>query len=188
DADRIGTNLRVPAAMPDHAGVAIDLGAKDQLNGLEKIRTVRRRLEAGDIAAQQTFEHLSSPGTDTKHVERWPRDMPEHHDRAEWKAMAQLARREGKVIVLHEQERRRARGLVRNRSSEPDVGGRVAPEIARSKYRLHTQGRSERPQPFIREAVVIPAILRLGQADVTQPIAWRRAADVQFTESRVGRF
>src|SRR6185369_14153469 len=62
DADGIGANLRVSAAMSDHTGVAIDLGAKGQLDGLQEVRTVCRRLESGDITSQQTFDHLSSPG------------------------------------------------------------------------------------------------------------------------------
>src|SRR4029079_260449 len=99
----------------------------------------------GDIAAQQTFEQLSSPRTHTKHMERWPRNMPEGHDRAERQSRTQFAWREGEVIVLHEQQRRCAGRLVGNRSGEADVGSRVGAEITRSEHRLDTKGMTQRP-------------------------------------------
>jgi hypothetical protein len=75
--------------------------------------------------------------------------------------MAQLAWRQCEVVVLHEQERRRGRGLVGDGSREAHVRGPIGQEVPRSKYRLDPKGMTQGPEALVRESIVVAAILRL---------------------------
>ena len=102
---------------------------------------------------------------------RRPRDVPEGDDRARRQPTPEHPRRQREVVVLDEHERRIVLGFVDHRGSEPGVGAVVHPEVVGSEDRRHADVVAERPQALVREAVVVAAMLVVGEPHVAQPVA-----------------
>jgi hypothetical protein len=91
--------------------LAIDARLEEAVHALQEVVHVELRVEAHDVAAEQSIEELVAPRADGKCLGIGPRDVPERDDRGLGQALADHARQEREVIVLHEHHRVLARWL-----------------------------------------------------------------------------
>lgn len=94
--------------------------------------------------------------------------MPERDDETRWKTLPQHPRDQCEVIILHEYERRTTGGFVSNSCSESSIRPSIHAEVAAPEYWLDVNGMAERPEPLVGKAVVVPAVLIVGEPHVTE--------------------
>ena len=116
---------------------------------------VLRRLKADDAAAEQSFEHFVLIRTDREALGVRPGNVPERENRRARKATPQHSRHEREVIVLHEHDRIVAAGFGGHRVREALIDALVLQPVAAAEDRMRVRQMAERPQRFVREAVVV---------------------------------
>ena len=99
------------AAADDGERLAVDARLDEAVDALEEVVDVELRVEAQDVAAEEPVEQLDAPRADRERLGIRPRDVPERDDRRVGQALADHARQQREVVVLHENHRVVGRGL-----------------------------------------------------------------------------
>ena len=128
------------------------------------------RVEAEDVAAEQPLEQLALPRTDAEGFGIRPRNVPEHDDRRARQPLANVARHEREVIVLHEHDRVLGLRLVDHGVGEAPVHQLVVLPVGAAEHGPHVRDVAQRPDPFVGEAVVVAFLLLLRQPDAAQRV------------------
>jgi hypothetical protein len=109
--------------------------------------------------------------TDAEPLGVGPRDVPEGQDRRARQAAAQHLRHQREVIVLHEHDRIVAVHFGDHRVGEALVDLLILQPVAAAEDRVRMRLMAERPQRFVREAVVVALLFLLGEPHAPQQIA-----------------
>jgi hypothetical protein len=129
------------------------------------------RVEAQDGAAEQAVENLGPPWTDSERLGVRPWNVPERDDRRARQALAHHAGQQSEVVVLDQHDRVVGLRFLRHCVREPFVDPPVLPPVFVAENRSHMRDVTQRPQAFVRKAVVVAAFLGLGQPDPAQRVA-----------------
>jgi hypothetical protein len=125
----------------------IDVPPEDSLHRFEEIRAVRLCLESGEVAGQQTIDQLSCPQIPTKHVERRPGSVPDGYDRGGRKTIPEFARRQPEVMVLDQEQRSGASGLLGHCGCEAAIQRSIGEEIGSRAVTRLPEDRRDRSVP-----------------------------------------
>src|SRR5687768_8452021 len=131
---------------------------------------VRRRLETDDAAPQQPVQDLRSPRADPEPLRMRPRNVPEGDHRGPGYALPDEAWREGEVVVLDEDDRVSRVDLGARRVREHSVGVLVVAPVRGPEDGPVVREVAERPEAFVGEALVIPALLGGAEPHASQPV------------------
>ena len=172
DANRIRANERRVPVVRDYAPLWIDVAVEHGFNCLEEVGAVLRCLESNDIGAEQAFEQLPSPRTDSKNLPVWPGNVPEGHDRVPRTVVPNHPWNEREVVVVDEHHRSVTSDFIAHGCREPPVHNAVIVEITGPKDRLHVYVMAERPESFVGKAIVVTSILVTGDRDLPQAVGW----------------
>ena len=93
------------AAKRHRASLAVDAALHEAVDRLDEVVAVELRVEAEDGAAEQPVDDFLPPRADAESLGVWPRNVPERDDRGARQALAEHARQQREVIVLHEHDR-----------------------------------------------------------------------------------
>jgi hypothetical protein len=134
-------------------------------------------VEAEQIIAQQTFQQLLFPRKNTEGFRVRPRDVPElrHRQFVPAHGLDHFGQ-QAEMVVLDEHDGRFAGGLFDDRAGEDFVDFLVPLPVRRVEFWRSKRNVAQRPQPFIRQAVVVALLLFLGQPDQSQVVCvlpWR---------------
>ena len=174
DRDRVALDRRQLAAVGDGEHFAIDARLDEALDRVEEIVAVKLRVKAENAAPQQPVEHLFAPRADPECLRVGPGDVPEGDDGGFGERLADQARQQREVIIVHEDDRVVRAGLVDHRAREQAVGRGVLLPVGRAEYRAHVRDVTQRPQPLVGEPVVVARLLLLGQPDAAELVEWLR--------------
>jgi hypothetical protein len=140
------------------------------IDGVDEVAAVVLRVEAEDGAAEHPVEELRAPRTDAERLGVRPRNVPERDDGGFRQAIVDVARHQGEVVILHEDDRVFGARLGTDRGGKALVHFDVLLPVAGAEHGPHVRDVTQRPQPFVREAVVIAALLLLGEPDAAQRV------------------
>ena len=179
DRDRIGPDQRLMTAERDRGMLAIDAALHEAVGRLDEIVAVELRVEAEDRAAEQPVDDLLAPRADAEGLGVRPGDVPEGDDGGLRQPLADHARQQREVIVLHEHDRRIGRGFRDDGVGEALVDRDVMRPVAFAKCRPDEGDVAERPEPFVGEAVIVAVLLLVGEPDAPQRIGRARRRHAQ---------
>ncbi len=131
------------------------------------------RVEAEDAAAEHAVEQLVPPRADRERLGVRPRNVPERDDRRARQQVADHARQQREMVVLHEDDRVRGLRFLLDRVRELRVHVAIVLEVRRAERRPHMRDVAERPQALVREAAVVAGLLLGRQPDAAQLVGGR---------------
>jgi hypothetical protein len=135
-----------------------------------KVVDVELRVKADDVRAEQAVEQLDAPWADRERFRIGPRDVPERDDGGLRQALADQARQEGEVVVLHEDDRVVAHRFLHDGVRELRVDRAVLLPVRGAEQRAHVRDVAQRPQSFVGKAFVIARDLLLAQPEPAEVI------------------
>ena len=144
--------------------LVIDARLDEAVDGLEKIVAVQLHVKAQQVAAEKPVEDLFLPGADAERLAMRPRNVPEVADDGIGTPPLDESRKQRKVIVLHEHDRRRAFDLVEHGLGELRVDARVVLPVGRVENGPRIGDMAERPERAVGEAVVVALFLFTASA------------------------
>ena len=150
--------------------LVVDARLDEAIDSLEKIVTVQLHVEPEQIAAEQTVEDLFLPRANAECFAVGPRDVPEVADDGIGTAPLDDPRQQREVIVLHEDDRRRAFDLVEHGLRKLRVDARILLPVRCVEDGSGVGDMAERPQRAVREAVVVPLLFFMRQPDAAQRV------------------
>ena len=144
-------------------------------------------MEAEDRRAEEPVQDLLAPGQDAEGLRVRPRDVPEGDDSCARQTLADHARQEREVIVLHEDDRILGMRLVRGDLGEAAVHALVVLPVGRTEHRPRVRDVAERPEALVGEAEVVALLLLGREPDAADAIggALRRHHHVVVLVDRV---
>ena len=147
-----------------HDRVLLAINARFQItvHRIQKIVAMELRVETNDTAAQQPLQNFVAPGTNSHALGVGPRDVPEDDDGRGRKTLANHRRRQGEVIVLHQNNGILRVDFAAHRVGELLIDGAVLPPVLGAEDWSRVRVMAERPQPFVRKSVVVALLLFLG--------------------------
>ena len=175
-------------------GTSIYLDGKD-VTGLPSHQLVRLGLamvpEGRQVFAEQTVEDLGPPRADAERFRIGPGNVPEGQDGRARQALADHARQEREMVVLHQHHRIVGPRLGHDRVGETLVHRDVLLPVRFAEHRPHMRDVAQGPKPFVRKAVVI-ALLFLGTQPkapqgVARAVGWHRHMVFGIDGLAVGR-
>ena len=170
DADGKRTHLGLVRPARHREALVVDARLDETIDGLEKIVAVQLHVKAEQVAAEQAVENLFLPRTDAERFAVRPRDVPEVADDRIGTLPLDDSGQQRKVIVLHEDDGRRAVDLFEHGVGELRVDARVLLPVGRVEDRPRVSDVTERPQRAVREAVVVALLFFMGQPDAAQRV------------------
>ena len=102
-------------------------------------------VEAEDGASEESVDDLLPPGANAEGFRIWPWNVPERDDRRARQPLAKHARQQGEVIVLHQDDRVVAVGLLDDDVGEASVDGDVMRPVPFAERRPHEGDMAKRP-------------------------------------------
>ena len=143
----------------------LDAGLEKAVDRLEEVLAVVARVETEDRAAEQALEDLGAPRADAERLGVRPWNVPERDDGGARQPLAHHPRQQREVVVLDQHDRIVGLRFVRHRIGEALVDAAVLPPVLVAEHRPDMGDVAQRPQAFVRETIVVAALLRLGQPD-----------------------
>ena len=150
--------------------LVIDARLDEAIDSLEKIVAVQLHVKAEQIAAEQTVQDLFLPRADAERFPVRPRDVPEVADDGIGTPALDDSRQQREVIVLHEDDGRRALDLVEHGLGELRVDARILLPVRGVEDGPGVSDMAERPQRAVRKAVVVALLFFMGQPDAAQRV------------------
>ena len=170
DADREGADAHLaPVPVHDLTRV-VDLRFEKPLAATEEVAGVLLGMEADEVGAEQSFEHLPPPGQHAEHLFGGERDVEEERDGSVALAAAPLAdllRQQAEVVVVHPHD------VARLRLLHDDVGEALVDRLVLTPLLLVEAAAvdevvAQRPERAVGEAVVVALHLFLGERHLAQ--------------------
>ena len=127
-------------------------------------------VEAEDRGAEEPVDDLLPPGTDAEGLGIRPGDMPEGDDGRPRQPVADHARQEREMVILHENDRILALGFGHDRIREFLVHGAVVLPVRLAEDRPHEGDMAEGPEALVGGAVIIPVLLLFREPDAAQGV------------------
>src|SRR5262249_40558206 len=118
-----------------------------------------------------------APRTDAKSFGIRPGDMPKREDRRPWQALPDHAWHERKVVVLNKNDRVLCIDFLTDRVGESLVHSFILLPVFGSKDRASMRQVTERPEAFVREAVVVAVFLGFRQPHTSNHIRFFSGRD-----------
>jgi hypothetical protein len=171
DGDRVGAHQRAAPAEPHGALLAVDARLEEAVHRVEEVVAVLLGVEAHDAAAEHAREQLHVPRADGEALGVRPGDVPEAEHRRARQALADLPRRQRVVVVLHEDDRVLALGLLARGLGEALVHVAVAAPVRAAEDGRGVHDVAQRPEALVGEAVVVALLLVLAQPHAPQHVA-----------------
>ena len=163
-----------PAAERDGERLAVDARLEHAVDRVEEVVAVELRVEAEDAAAEHAVEQLVPPRADRERLGVRPRDVPERDDRRARQPVADHARQQREVVVLHEDDRDPRTSLpATTASANFALTVRYCSKSDDAERRPHVRDVAERPQAFVGEAAVVAGLLLGRQPDAAQLVGGR---------------
>jgi len=113
--------------------------------------------------------------------------MPERDDGCFRQPLPDHARQQREVIVLDQDDGIGGLGFADHRVGEPAVDGEVGVPVRRAKDRARVRDVAQGPQAAVREPVVVPGFLLLGEPDAPDPVS-RALGRHHHVIARIRRF
>ena len=160
DRDRIPLHRGQLAAVRDGERLPVDPRFEQAVDGIDEVVAVELGVKAEDAAAQQPVEQLLPPGADAERFGVRPGDVPEGDDRGRRQLLLDHPRQQGEVIVLDQDDRvggRRLPAPRRGRTCRLTLD--VLLPVRGAERRADVGDVAERPETFVREAVVVAGLL-----------------------------
>ena len=127
-------------------------------------------VEAEDRRAEQPVDDLLAPGADAEGLGIGPGDMPEGDDGRLGQPVADHARQQREMVVLHQDDRVLALGLGHDRIGEFLVHRAVELPVGFAEDRPHEGDVAERPEALVGGAVIIAVLLLFREPDPAQGV------------------
>ena len=121
---------------------------------------MKLRVKSQNTAAEQSVEQFFTPGADAERFRVRPRNVPEGDDGCVRQQLAHVAREQREMIVLHEHDRIVGVRFLNDCRREFPIHCDVLIPVRGAKRRTHMRVVAERPEPLVREAVVVARFLR----------------------------
>ncbi len=170
DRNRERLDARPVPAVRDRRVFVADARFEVAIDRIDEVAAMVLRMEAEDRAAEQSFEDLLAPRANAERFRIRPWNVPERDDRRLRQPLVNEARQQREVIVLDEHDRVVGLRLRTDGLREALVHVHVLLPVAGTEDGPHMRDVTERPQAFVGESVVIPALLFLGEPDATQRV------------------
>ena len=171
EAGKTPTDVRRPAKVTTPAW-RVDFGSEQQFDGGEEVARVGGGLKPDRRTAEQPFDQRTAPRAHAERLGPRPRDVPEGADAAERQLPANQQRRQRKVIVLHEDDRRSVLRFVGYRLGKQPVHELVGVKVASEERGFDRRTVTERPERAVGEAVVVAVLLLGVEKHAAKAIAW----------------
>src|SRR5688572_21449239 len=159
DRYRIPLDCRGLLPVRHSEGFAIHSRFNEPVHSVDEIVAMELGMKAENTAAQQTVEQLLPPRADPERFRIWPRNVPERNDCRRRQHFADHSRHEGKMIVLNENNWIGPFALRDRSLRELPVHFLVLFPIGCPEGRANVSDVAQRPEPFVREPVVVPGLL-----------------------------
>ena len=159
----------MPAAVHGER-LLIDPRLHRAIDRLEEVVAVVLQMEAEQIVAEQTVEHLGLPRHDAERLGIGPRDVPELTDDGIGPRRFHEPRQQRVVIVLHEHDRARAGNLLEHDVGKAPVDGDVLPPVALIEDRPRVGDVAQRPERVVGDAVVVAVLFLRLQPHAAQRV------------------
>ena len=153
NADRKRLDVNEAAVVLHRGRIAVHLRAEFLFRAFEKVGDVAGMLQAHQITTQQPVEQFCPLRTDPEHIPRRPGNMPEGHHEHVRSPLAQVARTECQMIVVHPDDGI-PRHLRQRRRGEPAVHRLVRFPVLLPEARMLRGEVAEWPQRLVGVAVV----------------------------------
>ncbi len=168
-ADRKRLHRRDVLAAGDREALPVDAGLDRALHRVQKVVAVVLGVEADDVGPQHPQQQIVLPRADREGLEVRPRDVPEDGGARIGALALDETRQQREVVVLDQHHGRLgARDLLEDRGRELLVDRAVLRPVLRPEERTVVHDVAERPQPLVREAVVVARLLFGGEPDPLQ--------------------
>jgi hypothetical protein len=139
---------------------------------------VELRVEADQIGAQQAVEQFALPRTDPESLRVRPWNVPEDRDTGVRPPFFQEPWQQGEVVVLHEHNRMLGRvHLLDHGVCEFPVDCLVLSPVVRTKGRACVSNMAKRPEPLVRQSLVVTFLFFIRQPDAAERVAWMLRGD-----------
>ena len=168
DADGERADLRLVRGARHRKALVVDARLDEAIDGLEKIVAVQLHVKAEQVAAEHAVQDLFLPRADAERFAVRPRNVPEMADDGIGAPPLDHSRQQRKVIVLHEDDGRRALDLFEHGLGELRVDARILLPVRGVEDGPGVGDMAERPQRAVREAVVVALLFFSSQPDAAQ--------------------
>ncbi len=179
DRNRVAAHGGELAAEGDGEGFAVDARLEKAIHRIDEVVAVELGMKAENAAAEQARKDLVAPGADGEGLGIGPGYVPEGDDRGIGQFLADHARQQGEVVVLHQHDGVLGLGLACHGAGELAVDRDVLRPVARAEGRPHVGDVAQRPQPLVGEAVVVAGLLLRRKPDAADLVGglFRRHRD-----------
>src|SRR5262252_416211 len=159
-------NGRTQVARPRYSttpALSSTVAPKRPRGALQEIAAMLLEVEAQQVVAQQAFEQFLPPGADTVDLPRRPGNMPEVHDRQVGETLAEQARTERQVVILHPDHSPGAAAFLRHYVGKGGIDLLIVAPVERFEHRALELQVAQRPQGAIGQTIIKAAHLCLAQ-------------------------
>src|SRR5881396_3180442 len=172
DADRKGLDGGHALAAGDREALPVNPRLERAVDRLEEVVAVVLRVEADEVGAQHPGEQLRLPGADREGLGVRPRDVPEDRHTGVGPLRLDERGQQREVVVLDQDERLLGvADLVEQRLGKRAVRREVVGPVVGPEHGPRVHDVAERPEPLVREPVVVAVLLLLRQPHPAQRVA-----------------
>ena len=158
------------AAVRNRRALPVHVGLELAAHRVQEIVAVQADVETEHVVREQALEDLALPRAGTEHLRRRPRDVPEVRDGEVGARRLEHAGQERQVVVVHPHRSLRRR-LFQDGAAEVCVDGLVLLPVTAAERGADVDDVTQRPQGLVGEAVVVAALLLLGQPHAPERVA-----------------
>src|ERR1700723_2887867 len=181
DADRKWADESLMALAADGEAVPVGIRFECAVHRLKKIIAMRLHVEADQIGAQQAIQQFALPRANSKRFRIRPRNVPEDSDTRVRALLFDEPWQKREMIILHQNHGRfRAAQFFDHDFREFFIYALILQPVIGTEKRARVRDVAERPEPFVRETVIVAVFFFLGQPDASQRVVRivRRHANV----------